>query len=122
MRRRGSHPTSSAAETTSGPPIARAARPPASTTHASATQPSSTTTATYRMLSQWTNPERNVIALPAEYGVPGSETRTAATSASAPPAKYFCGRVSRRRRQAAQPATPARPATAIAPWRRGQWR
>ena len=44
----------------------REAPTPASTTKPRATQPRMGRRAMYRMLSQWINPERNVIALPAE--------------------------------------------------------
>ena len=67
-RRSGSGALTRAAAATSAPAMARArpAPAPASIRKASATQPRSAASATYRMLSQWTKPERNVIGLPAE--------------------------------------------------------
>ena len=95
---------------------------PASMSTPRAAQPSRSRIATYRMLSQWTKPERNVMAFPAENGAAGKGTRTTAVTASAVHAKYRCDRVSERRRAMSQPTRPSSPTMARQACRRGQFR
>ena len=78
-----------AALVTTAPTAVRhgAARAPASRRKPSAAQPSNGRRPMYRMLSQWTKPETNVIRLPADHGVIGSKTSTMTVMSSALRAK-----------------------------------
>ena len=87
----------------------------------SATHPRIVSSATYRMLSQWMNPETNVIALPAENGMMGRSPSVTATIASVASANERSLRVFTRT-LTSQPARPTRPMTASAPWSFGQLR
>ena len=99
-----------------------AAPAPPSITNPSAAQPMRGSSATYRMLSQWMKPERNVIALPAEYGVEGNRTRIVAARAKPPHAKYRAGRATAPRLSARAPARPASPSIPSVACSAGQFR
>ena len=86
----------------------------------SAAQPRIGTSAMYRMLSQWTSPDRNVMALPAEYGISGRKSSTAAVVTRTPTAKWRGDRGVDRPRHTSQPARPTSARVASAAYARGQ--